>query len=266
MNEIQSILTISVKKLLDNSIKDNKIHSLQKKHDLKLHFIPYRYRIFGGLLQSMNIQFGNFLEKVIAEILARNSDLQILEKYSGKKSNNFKLSYESERLIDEYITMCQANIFTQEVIQQNYYDLLSKIKVNEKNNNSPVNVFKHDVDILFKNIKSEIVYYVEVKYNDDHDTGKFVDINRKLLKTYAYLQRELGEDVQLCPILFYFNNKRMKGNIYLPENICVYRGERFFNTFTYIRYEDLDFYMKNISESPEVIKIFDDLYNKIVKV
>ncbi len=81
MNEIQSILTISVKKLLDNSIKDNKIHSLQKKHDLKLHFIPYRYRIFGGLLQSMNIQFGNFLEKVIAEILARNSDLQILEKY-----------------------------------------------------------------------------------------------------------------------------------------------------------------------------------------
>ena len=44
----------------------------------------------------------------------------------------------------------------------------------------------HDVDILFKNLKSNTYYYVEVKYNDDHDTGKFVDINRKFLKTYAY--------------------------------------------------------------------------------
>lgn len=265
MNEIQEILTQSVQKLLDNSIKENKIESLKKKHDLKLHFIPYRYRVFGGLLQSMNIQFGNFLEKVITEILSRNENLEIIEKYSGKKSNCFHLSTLSESLIDSYITDCQVNTFSEDDLYERYIALMAAIHKNEANDALPVNTFKHDVDILFRDKRTNTVTYVEVKYNDDHDTGKFVDINRKLLKTYAYLQRELGTDVDLRPLLFYFNNKRMKGNIYLPEKYCVFRGKRFFDTFTNIKYDDLDFYMKNISESPEVIKIFDDLYQKIVK-
>lgn len=65
-------------------------------------------------------------------------------------------------------------------------------------------------------------------------------------------------------ILFYFNNKKMKGNIYLPESQIIYRGKRFFDSFTNIKYEDMDSYMKNISESPETIQAFNDLYKKIV--
>ena len=145
-----------------------------------------------------------------------------------------------------------------------YQNLISKVKHNELNELNDIEDFKHDVDVLFKDKTTNVYYYVEIKYNDDHDTGKFVDINRKLLKTYAYLQRELG-DVELKPILFYFNNKKMKGNIYLPEQIVIYRGKRFFETFTKIKYEDMDNYMKNISENEETIKIFDNLYNKIVK-
>ena len=106
---------------------------------------------------------------------------------------------------------------------------------------------------------------MEIKYNDDHDTGKFIDINRKLLKTYAYLVRELKiyDKNKFRPMLFYFTNKRMKGNIYIPENE-IYRGSRFFDKYTTIKYSDLENYMLNISENEETIKQFNDMYNKVV--
>mgnify|MGYP000715850792 FL=1 len=147
---------------------------------------------------------------------------------------------------------------------QNFNNLISNINKNESDPSNKIAYFKHDVDILFRDKSTDIYYYVEIKYNHDHDMGKFVDINRKLLKTYAYLQRELGNDKILKPILFYFNNKKMKGNIYLPESQIIYRGKRFFDSFTNIKYEDMDSYMKNISESPETIQAFNDLYKKIV--
>ena len=47
------------------------------------------------------------------------------------------------------------------------------------------------IDALFQPNEESYVY-VEIKYNDDHDTGKFVDINRKFIKTYAGLVNDLG--------------------------------------------------------------------------
>jgi hypothetical protein len=52
--------------------------------------------------------------------------------------------------------------------------------------------FKHDIDLLFKDSATGKIYYLECKYNDDYDTSKFVDINRKFIKTYAYLAKELN--------------------------------------------------------------------------
>lgn len=265
MNKIETILTDSIKSLIKHSSSPAKIKSLEEKHIVKLHFIPYKYRVFGGILQSMNIQFGNFIEKVMDEVITDNPNNEIIRKYSGKKSNNFALSKKSDSLIDSYITSCQIGNYTEDELLQNFNNLILNINKNEADASNETAHFKHDVDILFREKSTDIYYYVEIKYNDDHDTGKFVDINRKLLKTYAYLQRELGEDKILKPILFYFNNKKMKGNIYLPENQVIYRGKRFFDTFTNIRYEDMDAYMKNISESPETIQAFNDLYNKIVR-
>ncbi|GHV11893.1 hypothetical protein AGMMS49938_03400 [Fibrobacterales bacterium] len=66
------------------------------------------------------------------------------------------------------------------------------------------------------------------------------------------------------PILFYFNNKKMKGNIYVPENEVIYRGKRFFDNFAKIKYEDMDRYMKEISESENTKKLFRNLFDKIV--
>lgn len=95
-------------------------------------------------------------------------------------------------------------------------------------------IFQQSSTILiffFKtNKQTGVIYHLEVKYNDDHDTGKFVDINRKFIKTYAYLVREFP-NAKIEPILFFFNNKKMKGNIYVPENTNIRRGKAFLMSF-----------------------------------
>ena len=117
----------------------------------------------------------------------------------------------------------------------------------------------------FKDKKSGILYYVETKYNDDHDTGKFVDINRKFIKTYAGLVKILNikDKNFLKPILYYLMKKIMKGNIYVPEEKYIYRGDKLFKEFFNTKYEDLDNYLKNISEDKEILDIFDNLYKKV---
>ena len=264
-NVLDKVMKKSIEIMISNAGSDKKINKLKKKHEKKIHFIPIKYRVFGGIMQSMNIQFGNFIEEAIHQILLVNENNKIIEEYSGKRSNKFCISKKTETLIDQYITDCETNTYTEEEQKINYENLLYRITENEKDETLKTINFKHDVDVLFKDNISGITYYVEIKYNDDHDTGKFIDINRKLLKTYAYLVRELKiyDKNKFRPMLFYFTNKRMKGNIYIPENE-IYRGSRFFDKYTTIKYSDLEDYMLNISENEETMKQFNDMYNKVV--
>jgi len=258
---VTSLIDEAVKLMLDNSGSITRIAKLNDKHDNKIHFIPKRYRIFSGLLQSMNIQFGNFIEKLMTLIVENDGRYEVIDKYSGKKSNSFKLSATNDNRIDAYISQCQIGYA--DYCNQEFRQLLESI-IGDTDEN--LHNLKHDIDLLFRDKQSGVYYYLEVKYNDDHDTGKFVDINRKFIKTYAYLTRELGIETvdSLVPILFFFNNKKMKGNIYLPEATNIRRGKAFFDEFLSLRYEDVDAYMKELSERPENIKMFDELYQKIV--
>lgn len=264
-NILDKIMKKSIEIMISKSESEEKLKKLKIKHEKKIHFIPIKYRVFGGIIQSMNIQFGNFIEEAIHQILLANSQNEIIEEYSGKRSNSFLITKETEALIDNYISDCETLGYTDEELKQNYEKLLKQIIKNEKNKELETIKFKHDVDVLFKDKNTEITYYVEIKYNDDHDTGKFVDINRKLLKTYAYLVRELGiyDEKEFRPMLFYFTNKRMKGNIFVPESE-IYRGSRFFEKYTTIKYSELEQYMLNISENEDTRKQFNDLYNKII--
>jgi hypothetical protein len=264
MDNIQKMLTTAISDLIVRASSKEKIADIEKKHDVKIHFVPKQYRIFGGLLQSMNIQFGNFIEKVMEEVVSDNPDNEIVKEFSGKKGNSFKLSFASDKLIDGYITNCQVKNYSEQELITEFEKLDKQIKANELNKNNAFETFQHDIDLLFRNKKTGILYYAEIKYNDDHDSGKFMDINRKLLKTYAYLQREIPNTV-IKPILFYFNNKKMKGNIYLPENEIIYRGKRFFDSFAKIKYEDMDRYMKEISESEDTKRLFKELFSRVVK-
>ncbi|MEG1863259.1 MAG: hypothetical protein RR198_06580 [Oscillospiraceae bacterium] len=261
-SEIEYLINSAVLKIIKNSGSSEKLEKLKSKHDVKIHFIPQKYRILGGILQSMNIQFGNFIEVLMSLIIANDGRYQILSEYSGEKSNSFTLSAANDALIDSYISECQYSNID---IKTEFPLLLQKI-VSDTDTN--LNSFKHDIDLLFKDKSTNKIYYLEIKYNDDHDTGKFVDINRKFIKTYAYLSRELkiAQYDDLVPIIFFFTNKKLKGNIYIPEPENIKRGETFFNEFLTVKYSDVDSYMSALSESPENIKFFDDLYKTIMQL
>ncbi len=259
---VEKMINQAVLNIIKKCSSTSKIGGLKNKHAVKIHFIPKRYRIFNGLLQSMNIQFGNFIEELMAVLIKNENKYEILSKYSGKKSNKFELSSANERRIDNYISRCQSENLN---IDQEFPMLLDEI-VNDKD--KKINLFKHDIDLLFRDKKTSKVFYLEIKYNDDHDTGKFVDINRKFIKTYAYLAKELNikNSDDLVPILFFFNNKKMKGNIYVPEETNIRRGKRFFDDFLSVKYSDVDTYMASLSESDAVIGMFNDLYRKIMSL
>lgn len=97
-----------------------------------------------------------------------------------KKRNKFYLSVKTDELIDSYMTACQAKNFSEIQIRDNFLSLCKQIDTNEVATWQDTKEFNHDIDLLFK--RHDNIYYVEVKYNDDHDTGKFENINRKFIK------------------------------------------------------------------------------------
>jgi hypothetical protein len=153
----------------------------------------------------MNIQFGNFIEVLMTLLVKNDGRYEIISDYSGKKSNSFELSSKNEELIDKYITRCQA----EENININveFPKLLEQLIAD---GNEQIIKFKYDIDLLFKDTMTDKIYYLECKYNDDHDTGKFVDINRKFIKTYAYLAKKLNitNSNKLIPILFSLRTRK----------------------------------------------------------
>ncbi|PIE97619.1 MAG: restriction endonuclease [Treponema sp.] len=264
-NNINELINKSVLEIIEHSANDKKITALVQKHEKKIHFIPTKYRVLGGILQSMNIQFGNFIEVLMKNLIDNEQKYEVLKTYTGKKNNTFSLSNINEQLIDKYITKCQ----TQNINVDNEFVILQKtIFENNKKIKNNFITFKHDIDLLFKDKTTNKIYYLEIKYNDDHDTGKFVDINRKFIKTYAYLLNEfnLKNYDSLVPILFFFNNKKMKGNIYVPEGTNIKRGKTFFDEFLTTSYSSVENYLTELSEDKNTIKNFNNLYKKIIKM
>ena len=265
-NEVEQSLIKTVELLIKNG-KFNKKIRMGKKLDYELFSIPYFYEILSCILKSVNIKFNTFLENAIKNIVELNTNNEMIYKYSSLKSNKFSIAIQSEKEIEDYLLECQLNLNGEQNLLVKYNELVDKI-IKIENSQDATIVIKHDIDLLFKDKTTNCIYYTEIKYNDDHDTGKFMDINRKFLKTYAYLIRELKitNKEQLKPILMYFNKKRMKGNIYLPESENIYRGNKFFDTFTNVDYKYLDKCFKTISESKEVIAKFNKLYKYIMNI
>lgn len=262
-NNIENIIFTSVKKILKNLSSQEKIEKFKNIHSKKIHFIPEKYRMFNGLLQSLNIQFGNFIEELMFTLISKNSKYKIVDSISQNKNNKFQISKYNNNLIDQYIIKCQENEI--ENLDIDFDSLLKEIFKHK--DEEPIYEIKHDVDLLFKDEENNKFYYLEIKYNDDYDSGKYVDINRKFIKTYAYLLNKLKIDKydSLIPIIFYFTNKKLKGNIYVPEKTNIKRGKHFFNEFLNIEYKDIETYMTTLSENENIIKLFDNLYNHIVK-
>lgn len=254
----------AVQEAIIKIIKDTaSIRSIEKSmrvHEDKVHFIPARYRVLGGLLQSLNIKFGNFIEKLIAQVVEKDANVQTLPD-SGRRVK-FSMTSTSDALIDRYITGRQLPD-SPERCDELFAQLLQEIIELENEPDKEKQTIVKDVDSLFR-AKSGQVVYLEIKYNDDHDTGKFVDINRKFIKTYAGLVNHLRiSDVsQLKPVLYYFNPTKRWGPIYTPSS-NIYRGPQLFDEFFETKFSDIDGYLRNLGDDPTIVGIFDNLYETI---
>jgi hypothetical protein len=257
--DIKPIIRNAVEDSIRGSTTPLKLAEDYNKHKEKIHFIPIKYRVLGGVLQSLNIKFGNFIEKLLDEIVDSDSKVKA-HSLSGKK---VKLQYtqDTDSLIDQYISRRQRPE-SPDKCDEEFSDLLSEIKKIETKNIQKMTV-KKDIDALFYASEKQPVY-VEVKYNDDHDTGKFVDINRKFLKTYAGIYNLLPEKERdhLVPYIYYFNPKKRWGPTYTPST-NIKRGRQLFEDFFEIRFEDVDECLRGIGDDPDIVKIFDNIYEKI---
>lgn len=257
--EVKTVVRAAVEELINSTFADTAIRRSEATHQGKIHFIPVKYRVLSGLLQSLNIKFGNFIEELIALVVENDPSVAALPE--SRTRPRLAMSQQSDQLIDGYITRRQLPDSADDCAAE-FEELLAAIL--DLEHRIPEKQFiTKDIDALFRAQDGRIVY-LEIKYNDDHDTGKFVDINRKLLKTYAGLVNLLGiRDIsELKPILYYFNPTKRWGPIYIPTT-NIYRGRQLFDEFFATRYDDITNYLRNIGDDEAVLRLFDEAYHKV---
>jgi len=202
--QVKSVIRNTVLEMLTQSTSDENIRNIINKHNEKVHFIPIRYRIWGGILQGLNIKFGNFIEQLIGNLVDMDTGIYAMPD-SGKKIRLF-FTHETDAIIDTYITNRQLPDRPDDctsLFDRLLHQIIEIEKSADENNRQGI---VKDIDGLFKT-KAGLMVYTELKYNDDHDTGKFADINRKFIKTWAGLAVKLNikSPDELMPIIYYFN-------------------------------------------------------------
>ncbi len=260
-NQVKEIINSTVRQMLTNSMSTKNIRNLLQKHEGKVHFVPIRYRIIGGILQGLNIKFGNFIEQLLRNIVETDAGIRVMDD-SGKKITLF-FTHQTDALIDTYITDRQLPNNPDDCTEL-FDNLLEEISnIEDEATDEQRQGIKKDVDGLFRTDDGFIVY-TELKYNDDHDTGKFVDINRKFIKAWAGLavRYQIQSTSQLLPILYYFNSRKRYGPIYVPSK-NIMRGAQLFERFLHVSYDDVDGYLSEIGDDPEILAIFDEMYNTV---
>jgi len=236
--QIKEIIQQTVFEMVEKSFSDKNIEKFIRKHKSKVHFIPFRYRVIGGILQGLNIKFGNFIELLMNNLVEIDPGIEVMDD-SGKKIG-LTFTNETDALIDSYITERQlpdSPDNCEELFEKLLIDIL-EIEVSATPDQRQEIV--KDVDGLFKT-KEGLIVYAELKYNDDHDTGKFADINRKFIKTWAGLAVRLGisSPDELLPVLYYFNPTKRYGPIHVPSK-NIMRGPHLFDEFLQSDYKTVD--------------------------
>lgn len=101
-DQIRSIIRETVMLMIEDSSSQDNIDRLAQKHREKVHFVPAQYRILGGILQGLNIKFGNFIETLMTKVIEFDANVQIMPQ-SGQKIL-LKMTPKTETLIDHYIS------------------------------------------------------------------------------------------------------------------------------------------------------------------
>jgi len=103
--QIRPIIRDTVEQMLITSTSAENIHRMMEKHRKKVHFTPIRYRVIGGILQGLNIKFGNFIESLLTDIIELDEGVEMMPD-SGKRIQLF-FTPDTNTLIDQYITSRQ---------------------------------------------------------------------------------------------------------------------------------------------------------------
>ena len=260
--EIKVVIKKTILDLINQSASNSNVLKMIRKHEDKVHFIPIKYRVLGGILQGLNIKFGNFIEDLLSNLVEIDCNVDALDE-SGKKIRLF-FTHQTDALIDSYITNRQLPNSPDDCTSQ-FDELLDQIiSIESKATAKDRQGIVKDIDSLFRTQTGQMVY-IEIKYNDDHDTGKFADINRKFIKTWAGLavRYNISDKSQLIPIIYYFNSTKRYGPIHTPSR-NIMRGSQLFDKYLETKYCDVDGCLSDISEDPEIATLFDDLYIKII--
>lgn len=260
-DQVKQIIRRTVSEMLADSISEQNIRRMVEKHTGKVHFLPIRYRVIGGILQGLNIKFGNFIERLLRNIVEMDTRIKVMPD-SGKKIKLFFTSA-TDSLIDGYITERQSPTSPDDCSEA-FSRLLDKIlEIEHAASDAQRQGTIKDVDGLFQT-DDRLMVYTELKYNDDHDTGKFVDINRKFIKTWAGLavRYRIQSKHELLPILYYFNPTKRYGPIYIPSS-NIMRGPQLFDRFLNVSYADVDRYLAEIGDDPDILAIFDKMYQMV---
>lgn len=258
--DLSQLLEESINELLGGEVGfENNVDRYIKIHEKKTHFIPIKYRVLGGFLQSLNIKFGNFIEILLTNLINSEDigDFETIKEVSGKKNVTLEIEEECEGVIDSYVN------HPKDYSEKEFTKLLDIIFKNQNNDSLTFNSEVFDIDLILKKNSGEYIY-VEIKYNDDHDTGKFKDINRKFLKTFAGLVRKfkIKDRNKIYPILYYFNQHTRYNNKYLKEHEMIMRSKELFERLNLkITFEEVSELLFNLSEKLE--SDFDELKGKI---
>jgi hypothetical protein len=74
--EVSQIVREAIVKIIQDTTSEANIRRATQLHQTKIHFVPAKYRVLGGLLQSLNIKFGNFIEKLIALVVEKDNNVR----------------------------------------------------------------------------------------------------------------------------------------------------------------------------------------------
>ncbi|HEY9152279.1 MAG TPA: hypothetical protein VIN60_05285 [Anaerolineales bacterium] len=68
-DQVKQTIRKTVLQMLEDSMSAENIRKMAEKHREKVHFVPIRYRVVGGILQGLNIKFGNFIEQLLRNLV-----------------------------------------------------------------------------------------------------------------------------------------------------------------------------------------------------
>jgi hypothetical protein len=253
---------VKVNELIEKALEDtvwsafsqSAIERVAKKNSTKVHFIPVGVRVFSGVVQSLNIRYGNFIQALMGNLVKHESTLALHE-LSGKKVD-FRVSGNVDIEVDKYMGIRKQG--TDSGLDSDYQNFRERWK--STNKVDKLNKAPNDIDLLFTDKDNQLVY-VELKFNDDHDTGKHPDIYRKVLKTGLAIEQLVSKPV--LPCVYYFNAGQRNLTSYLPSTQR-FSGADFFEKYLTVDYSLVASRLKHLSETDEVKARFQALAESVL--